>query len=406
MRVLLKNATVFDGLRILDGVHDIVIEDGVFSDSGPGPVDREIDLSGFTVAPGFFDCHVHVNRYAVDLMSRLEHPFSYQFYAAADNLSRTLDLGITTVRDAGGADLGTKTAQEDGMFRGSRLVISIAAIGPTGGHTDAWKVSGARAYHWMPHPGRPLAMADGPDEMRRTARELMRAGADVLKVCASGGVMSVRDSPHHEQFDDEEMRVLVSEAARLDKYVMAHAQGAAGIEQAVLAGVRSIEHGTFLSDRAIELMLERGTWFVPTMVASKSILDAVDAGVVLPQRTVDKAREGVAAHADALRRAHEAGVKIAMGTDAGVSPHGENLRELEEMVLAGMDAESVLVATTSSAAELLGMDGTHGRIAQGYVADLVAFRGDANDLSGLKERVSLVLQDGRIVRDDMGTPAH
>lgn len=401
MRLLLRGAAVFDGDALRDGTGDVLISDGTFARPDGRPVDREIDLTGWTVAPGFFDCHVHVNRYLVDLMSRLEHPFSYQFYAAADNLSRTLDLGITTVRDAGGADLGTKTAQEDGLIRGSRLMISVAAIGPTGGHTDAWKVSGARAYHWMPHPGRPLAMADGEDEMRRTARELMRAGADTLKVCASGGVMSVRDSPHHEQFSDGEMQVLVNEAARLGKHVMAHAQGSAGIEQAVKAGVRSIEHGTFLSDRAIELMLERGTWLVPTMVASLSILDAVAQGVSLPQRTIDKAHEGVAAHADSLRRASEAGVRIAMGTDAGVSPHGKNLRELEEMVGAGMPSLDVLRATTSSAAELLEMDDRRGRIRDGYAADLVAYRGDALDLTGLESRVGLVIQDGRIEREDL-----
>jgi imidazolonepropionase-like amidohydrolase len=188
--------------------------------------------------------------------------------------------------------------------------------------------------------------------------------------------------------------VLVEEATAAGIFVMAHAQGADGIKNAVRAGIRSIEHGIFLDDEGIELMLRNGTWFVPTLVAPQGVLDAVDAGVSLPPVVVDKARLTLEIHRTAFRTAVEAGVRIAMGTDSGVAPHGQNLRELELMAAGGMTPAAVLEATTRSAAQLLGVDGEVGTIEPGKRADLVVLDGDPYAFAGMRERVDQVWQDG------------
>jgi imidazolonepropionase-like amidohydrolase len=232
------------------------------------------------------------------------------------------------------------------------------------------------------------------------ARELLRAGADVLKVCTTGGVLSPRDDPRHSQFTPEELDVLVTEARMQGVHVMAHAQGAEGIKNAVRAGIRSIEHGIYLDDEAIELMLANGTWLVPTLVAPVNVIRAAAAGASLPAAVVRKAEEVVGVHTDSVRRAVAAGVRIAMGTDSGVGPHGTNLEELPLMAACGMTPAQVLAATTSSAAELLGLDAELGRLAPGYRADVVVVDGDALDLPALADNVREVWQDGlRVVHN-------
>jgi imidazolonepropionase-like amidohydrolase len=342
---------------------------------------------------------VHVTVSDIGLLPRVQQPFSYQFYAAARNLARTLDLGITTVRDAGGADLGIKQAVEERLIPGPRLKIAVSMISPTGGHGDGWTVSGHCVPLSVPHPGRPASLADGPDEMRRVARELLRAGADVLKVCTTGGVLSPRDDPRHSQFTPAELDVLVTEAHMQGREVMAHAQGSEGIKNAVRAGIRSIEHGIFLDDEAIDLMLANGTWLVPTLVAPINVIRAAAAGASLSAAVVRKAEETAVAHADSVRRAVAAGVKIAMGTDSGVGPHGTNLEELPLMAACGMTPAQVLAATTSSAAELLGVGDELGRLAPGYRADVVVVDGDSYDLPHLADNVREVWQDGILVVD-------
>ena len=197
------------------------------------------------------------------------------------------------------------------------MQISIIMLSQTGGHGDDWYASGVEVSLFVPHPGRPSGIVDGPDEVRRKVREVLRAGADVIKVATSGGVLSPRDDPRHAHLRPDELEALVEEATAAGVFVMAHAQGADGIKNAVRAGIRSIDHGIFLDDEAIELMKERGTWFVPTLVAPQGVLDAVAAGVQLPPAIVDKARMVVDIHRAAFRHAVEAGVRIAMGTDSG-----------------------------------------------------------------------------------------
>src|SRR5580704_17427630 len=258
-RTVLSGGRIFDGSGspIADG--DLVIEDGQIVEIGAGlDGDEQVDVSGCTLLPGLFDCHVHVISSGVDLLRRLQQPFSYQFYEAARNLAATLDCGITTVRDAGGADLGIQQAVADGLIEGPRMRIAITILSQTAGHGDGWLPSGLHAPLLVSHPGRPPGIVDGPEEMRKRVREIVRAGAVVIKVCTSGGVLSPRDDPRHAHFRPDELAALMAEATAAGLPVMAHAQATEGIKNAIRAGVRSIEHGIYLDDEAIDLMLRNG----------------------------------------------------------------------------------------------------------------------------------------------------
>ncbi|GAB2686308.1 metal-dependent hydrolase family protein [Thalassiella azotivora] len=394
--------TVFSGGLVFDGTTtgeaDVAVEGGRVVDVGRGlDGDDVVDCTGRTVLPGLVDCHVHVMISGVDVLRSLQTPFSYPFYEAARNLRSTLACGITTVRDAGGADLGVKKAVDDGLVVGPRMQVSISILSQTGGHGDDWMPCGSDVPWLIPHPGRPSGVVDGVEEMRKAARTLLRAGADVLKVCTTGGVLSAADDPRHAQFTPAELDVLVAEASAQERPVMAHAQGAQGIKNAVRAGVRSIEHGIYLDDEGIELMLERGTWLVPTLVAPRAVQAAAAAGAAIPEVMVAKSLAVTEVHTEAVTRAVEAGVPIAMGTDAGVGPHGTNLDELPLMAACGMGPEQVLAASTSQAARLVGLADEVGRLAPGLRADVVVVDGDARDLDDLRSRVREVWKDGERV---------
>jgi imidazolonepropionase-like amidohydrolase len=398
MRTVLAGGQVFDGTGASVGTADVAIVDGWIEEVGVGlDGDEVVDVSGLTLLPGLFDCHVHVLLGHVDVWRLMQTPFSYRFYDSIRNLDATLRAGITTVRDAGGADLGLKQALEEGLVRGPRVQISITMLSQTGGHGDGWLPSGARVQLLPDYPGVPSAIADGPDEVRRKVRELVRAGADVIKIATSGGVMSPRDKPQLPSFDIEEIETIVAEARLAGLWVMSHAQSTEGIKNAVRAGVRSIEHGIYLDDEAISLMLEHDAYLVPTLVAPTGVIRAAEAGAGIPEVAVQKAREVIDAHRDSFRRAVEAGVKVAMGTDSGVTPHGENLFELQLMAENGMTPEQVLLATTRTAAELMGLERELGTIEPGKRADVVAVAGDPFDFRDLTERIERVYQDGKLV---------
>jgi imidazolonepropionase-like amidohydrolase len=394
-RTLFSGGLVYDGTTGRPAEGDVVVEDGRIVDVGPGlDGDEVVDCSGGYLSPGFFDCHVHVTLDAPSQMQILETPFSLQFFQAAANLRKTLDVGITSVRDAGGADLGIKEAVERGMIPGPRMQISIIMLSQTGGHGDDWCICGADAPFFLPHPGRPGGVVDGPDEVRKRVREIIRAGADVIKVATTGGVLSPRDDPRHAHFRDAEIAVMTEEATAAGIHVMAHAQGAGGIKAALRNGVRSIEHGIFLDDEAIDMMLQAGAWLVPTLHAPRAVIAAAEAGLPIPQASVDKARTTAEAHIDSVRRAHEAGVRIAMGTDCGVGAHGTNLEELELMTETGLTGIDALHAATGSAAELLDVAADRGTIRPGLRADLVLVDGSPDDVTKLGGRVRAVYLDG------------
>ncbi|MFI5958947.1 amidohydrolase family protein [Cryptosporangium sp. NPDC051539] len=398
---------VITGVDVVDGTsggltaeQDVLVDGARIAAVGRDlSASRSVDGRGLTLLPGLFDCHVHVVNSGVDPAEALSKPFSTQFYDAIDNLNRTVAAGITTIRDAGGADLGIRTAVDAGRINGPRMRIAVQMLSQTGGHNDHWTVSGGCSVSIgaQPHPGRPGPLVDGVDEMRRKVRELKRAGADVIKICASGGVVSPRDEPQHPQFRPDELAECVAEAAATGTAVMAHAHSAAGIASAVEAGVRSVEHGVFLDEPTAELMAERGTWLVPTLSAPLSVVEAYDRGVPFPPAVVRKAREVAAQHERSFRLAHSMGIRIAMGSDSGVGPHGSNLRELELMERYGMKPSEVLVSATSSSAELLGVSRDLGTVEDGKLADFVLVEGTPYRFADLHRRIRAVFKEGRQV---------
>jgi imidazolonepropionase-like amidohydrolase len=389
-RILFRGGNVFDGTGSPPAVADVVVEDGRILEVGTSlDGDEVVELNGRTLLPGLFDCHVHfASSGNLDPLYRPMRPFSLKYFEAVLNLEATLRTGITSVREAGGSDLGVKTAVERGMVRGPRMQISITMLSQTGGHGDTHLPSGGCFAWHHSYPGNPSGLVDGPDEMRVRVRELIREGADVIKVATSGGVLSPRDDPRHGHFRDDELSVLVGEATSAGRYVMAHAQATEGIKAAIRAGVRSIEHGIYLDDEAIDMMLERGTWLVPTLAAPRAVISAAESGTRLVEAVERKAREVIDDHTESFRRAVAAGVRIAMGTDSGVGPHGRNLEELGLMAdNSSMTALDSWVATTSSAAELCGVDNLLGTIAPGKLGDLIVLDGDIADLDKLGQRV-------------------
>lgn len=373
-RTVLRNASIIDGTGASPAVADVVIEEGRILDIGVGlDGDEAINLEGSWLLPGIIDCHVHVTISTINLLQIAQTPFSLNFYEAARNLEQTLMAGVTSVRDAGGADLGIKVARELGLIRGPRMKISISIMSQTGGHGDTWFPSGAPLPFFVAHPGRPSGICDGPDDVLRKTREIIRAGADVIKICSTGGVLSPRDQPTHSQFLPEEIALIVAEAQAHGMEVMAHAQGTNGVKNALRAGVRSIEHGIFLDDEAIDLFKQKDAYLVPTLVAPLGVLENPEG---VPEVSLQKARDVVEIHRESIRRAYEAGVKIAMGTDSGVMAHGRNLEELVQMFETGMSPMDVIVASTKTAAENLGTNEQVGTIEPGKDADLITLNAD------------------------------
>ena len=384
----------------------ILIENNIIKEVGEisAPPDAEqIDAQGGAILPGFIDTHVHVMLEVVDVMRVLTTPFSLNFYQAAKYMKNTLNAGITTVRDAGGADLGVKMAVEQGLIEGPRMQISIAPLSTTGGHVDFWLPSGHQIHLFANYPGNPDGICDGVEEVRKKTREVLRAGADWIKVCSTGGVLSPTDHPHFTQFTIEELKVMVQEGQfRQGINVMAHAQGTEGVKNAVLAGIRSIEHGIYLDDEAIDLMVEHGTYLVPTLLAALSVIEIGEETGNMPEWGVQKAKEALSAHRESIAKAHKAGVKIAMGTDAGVMPHGTNLRELGLMCDVGLSPMEAIVATTKTAAECMGWGDALGTLEPGKLADVVIAKSDPLvDIRSLEDNdnIAVVLKDGVVVKN-------
>lgn len=382
--VLVTNVALFDGEAFKDGTYDVRVEDGRFSAVEPaGTLEKQdsetvVDGTGHTLTPGIIDCHIHALVNNAGSLEGFTEPFSLQFYRGVENLRLTLEAGVTSARDAGGADAGVREALERGLVRGPRLKVAVTIMSQTAGHGDGMLPSGACSPMLMPHPGRPSGVADGAQGVQVKTRELIRAGADHIKICSTGGVLSAADDPRHSQFTVDEISTIVAEATAQGRRVMSHAQGTAGIKNAVLAGVASIEHGIYLDDETVDLMLERDCVLVPTLQAPLAVIRAAEAGVPIPEAMVEKARRVAERHRESVAMAHQAGVRIAMGTDAGVGVHGQNLEELELMAGVGMSTAEVLRASTANAADLMGDDSV-GRVRVDNHGDFVLFEGSLEE---------------------------
>jgi len=396
MRTVLTGGRVFDGTGAPFADADVAFEGGRIVDVGPGlDGDEGVNVSGRSLLPGLFDCHIHVTgRYEdFDETLMLHRPFTYRFLLYPSILKQVLSLGITTIRDAGGADLGVKMAVDDGVVLGPRMQISVNMVSITGGHADPWLPSGGQSTVFgVPFPGMPDGVCDA-EGVRTKVREMIRAGADVIKIASSGGYLSPFDDPKLPHFTEEEVRDIVETAADLGRWVMSHAHGSVGIKRAVRAGVRSIEHGTFLDDEGIELMLRRGTWLVPTLTAGETT-DALAADPKIPEPVRAKLRELGRAELQTFERAAAARVRVAMGADCPVAPHCQTLLERALMSEHGFTPEQALVAATSSAADLMGLADELGTLAPGKRADIVIVNGDPFEFRTLADRVEAVYKDG------------
>jgi imidazolonepropionase-like amidohydrolase len=338
---------------------------------------RTIDAPDATLLPGLIDCHVHFALSgSANWLSEVQESYAMAAWRAAQYARQTLRAGFTSVRTLGGRDgmdPSLRDAQKRGLLLAPRIVAANLVVCMTGGHGS-----------WI---GRE---ADGPDDVRKAVREQLKAGADCIKLIATGGVMTPGVQPGSQQLTDEELRAGVDEAHKAGRKVAAHAHGSAGVQAAVLAGVDSIEHGSYLTDDIIALMRQRGTFFSPTLCSAQGFLDAPEGAVA--DWAMAKAADVRVALDDSFRRAYQAGVRLVLGTDAGTpfNRHGENAREMALMVKLGASPLDALVAGTRNSAELLNLPDV-GTIAPGKIADLVVCSGDAtSDITRLCNQSNIV----------------
>jgi imidazolonepropionase-like amidohydrolase len=360
-----------------------------------------IDRSTETVMPGMIDCHVHLWSTPGSIEERLQKPYSLNVAEAFRNAKITLDAGFTTVRDAAGTPLGVKQAIERGMFPGPRLRIAVGALSQTSGHGDSRYASGVNGR--VDDPEHPWTVVDGVEAVRKATRELLRAGADQIKVHTSGGVISPSDEPTSTGFSPDEIAAIVYEAHAAGKTVMTHSQATQGIRNAVEAGIESIEHGIYLDADTAELMKKKGTYLVATLIAPLWVQRRAERkpGSV-PAYALRKANEVVDAHQKMFQMAVKMGLPIAMGTDTGVGEHGSNAEELALMVKLGMTPMQAIVATTRTAAACARVGHITGTLEAGKRADLIAVAGDpVADIAILQraECITLVMRDGQVFKD-------
>jgi len=409
----LKAARLFDGKSgtlATPGV--VVVADGKIVAVGANaaiPAGAEvIDLGDATLSPGFIDAHTHLTMmYSDDFkqnrLDGLQKTIAERALDAAANARVTLMGGITTVRDVGSSDyidVGLRNAIRDGKVPGPRMLVTVHALSATGGHCD---FSQGYREGLFGHEAGPLeGVINGPDQARYAVRLDHKYGADMIKVCATGGVLSATDDVDTPQLTQEELNAIVDEAHALRRKTAAHAHGAEGAKRAIRAGIDSIEHGTFLDDEALDMMKQRGTYLVPTLMAVQGLQEQMDRGVYIPPAILVKAKVAIAAIHQTFQKAMAKGVKIGLGTDAAVYPHGRNTEEFHQMVDLGMKPIDALRAGTSSDAELLGLADKIGTLEAGKLADVVAVPGDPLQNVRQTEHVFFVMKEGVIYRNDRG----
>lgn len=408
--VVLKAARLFDakaGKLVTPGL--IVVEAGKISAVGPRatvPAGAEvIDLGDATLLPGFMDAHTHLTGepgedWRQDVIDDMQRTIAEQTMDALPLARTTLLAGFTTVRNLGAqdfVDVGLRNGIRRGLAPGPRILAATSGLGTTGGHCDAgnsWR-KGLLAQQSG------AGVADGPDALRAKVRDNIKYGADVIKVCATGGVLSLNADVDSPQLTQAELDAIVDEAHSRKRKVAAHAHGAEGAKRAIRAGVDSVEHGSFLDDEALELMKKKGTFYVPTAMALRGVRERYEKGLLAPAQ-VPKFMAAEAAAKRTLLKAVASGVRIAFGTDAGVFPHGRNAGEFAMLVEAGMTPANALRTATSINAELLGVSDRLGSLEAGKLADVIAVPGDPLQDIRRTEQVLFVMKEGVIYRNDRG----
>jgi imidazolonepropionase-like amidohydrolase len=404
-KTVIQCGQLFDSknARLL-GAHTISVEGNKIVSVTPGisaiEGAKRIDLSAKTCLPGFMDLHVHLGQQS--------SPSSYSDGFRLDDIDfafrsvnyaeRTLMAGFTTVRDLGGEiSLNLRDAINQGTIKGPRIYAAGKSIATTGGHADPTNGLNSELSHLIGPPGPTQGVVNSVEDARQAVRQRYKDGSDVIKITATGGVLSYAKSADGPQFTVEEVKSVVDTAKDYGYSVAAHAHGKEGMRRAILGGVTSIEHGTYMDDEIFKLMKQYGTWYVPTITAGRFVADKAKVDGYYPEIVRPKAARIGAQIQTTFSKAYKAGVNIAFGTDAGVSPHGDNASEFRYMVEAGMPANIALQAATYNAAQVLSAKDL-GQIADGFRADIIAVDGDPTRNIELTGQVSFVMKDGVVYK--------
>lgn len=382
----------------------ITIEDGKIKSvekiSSSVQADQVIDLSDSWIMPGFMDLHVHLEFQSSPsaYLDRFRKNDADRAYDAAVYAKRTLLAGFTTVRDLGGSGVNTSLSKAVAMGKveGPRIFSAGKSIATTGGHADP--TNGFRK-DLMGDPGPNLGVVNSREEARKAVRQRYKNGAQVIKITATGGVLSLAKSGMAPQFTMDELAGIVEAANDLGMITAAHAHGAEGMKRAVLAGITSIEHGSLMTEEVMDLMVEKGTYYVPTLLAGVFTMEKAEIKGYYPDIVVPKAKTIGAKMKGTFGKAYGKGVNIAFGTDSGVSPHGENAKEFQYMVEAGMKPSDALKSATYNAAKLLRVEDELGIIKEGYIADIVAVKKDPIKDIKILQDISFVMKEGVVYKD-------
>ncbi len=402
----LQCGNVFDSKSAkLIGPQTIIVEKNTVKSLSPGKLAVDgaqiIDLSQMTCMPGFIDMHVHLS----DQSSPQSYSEGFRLdetdyaFRSVGYANKTLMAGFTTVRDLGGnVALHLRDAINQGLVKGPRIYAAGTAIATTGGHADPSNGLNSELSHLMGPPGPTEGVINSVDDARQAVRQRYKDGSDVIKITATGGVLSYAKSGDAPQFTVEEIKAIVDTAKDYGYTVAAHAHGKEGIKRAVLGGVTSIEHGTYMDDEIFKLMKERGTWYVPTITAGKFVAEKAKIDGYYPEIIRPKAARIGAQIQTTFANAYKAGVKIAFGTDMGVGPHGDNASEFIYMTEAGMPNNIALQTATYNAAQILAVNEL-GQLQPGFKADVVAVAGNPVADIGLTKKIAFVMKDGEVYKE-------
>jgi imidazolonepropionase-like amidohydrolase len=416
---MMTGKTYFCNARLIDGtgrdvpaeLHALVVADNQITAIAPQaqlpcPTGAaRLDVGGMTILPGLIDCHDHLANLEGSMVQRAAVPPSLAVFKAAEAFHKTLLAGFTAIRDASGVDLGMKMAVEQGLIPGPRLKISVVILSQLGGHNDHTEPAGIDSqFPWL--QSIPSGICDGVEDCRKKVREVVRAGADWIKIATTGGVGTPIGGPLIRQFSLEEVRMIVETAHTAGKPVMSHAYGGEGVKICLDAGVDSIEHGAVLDDVLIEQMVKQGVWLVPTFTVLRRIvaLGRLEPSP-LPAYMLPKALKLLESQAESFQKAYQAGVKMAMGTDLGSFGHGQNADELAYLVEAGLTPMQAIVMATQMGARCMGLGDRVGVLQEGMCADLlVVEQNPLENISVLQNQLSirLVMKDGVIYKNTLG----
>ena len=401
MQTLIENVNIINPFEEVKTAQNVLIEDNLIKEVSSSKLNAEnvIDGEDNYLMPGFIDCHTHIFAKGFHKEENMANPLGLHFYNAVPHALQTVNAGVTTIRDCGSADLSFKLAQKKKLFTSPKIHLSITPLVMTGGHFDLFLPSG-----WdmeIIYPGFPKGRCDGVEEVLKKTREMKRAGADFIKVMASGGVLTTNSSPEFAQFNKKELKTIVNEANANNMKVSAHCHSLKGMNNCISAGFSSIEHGTFIDRKTSRRMVENNVSLVPTLLVHQFLYrNGFPQWDNYAGEKTEKLKEIVKVHKENIQIAYEEGVNILMGTDSGVIPHGHNLEELTHLTDIGMTPHEAIAAGTVKAAEFLGFDNL-GLVKKNYVADLILVNSNPlDDIGSLcdNKNVLTVIQDGNVVK--------